>query len=1106
LLVMVVAVILLPIAMQQVVGASPIPLGEGEYDLCSSRSRIDILTFADFHGTVDGLMNENDPGAPVFVAYAMWQRAQNPNPDNVVFISGGDDFHGHPVSGFNYTRNGMPGAIPPAPIPEDLPVGQGAPTLAMMEYLGQEYMPLGNHEISFGFRRTLELAEYMNFLAADLFYEASHVNSGQRPDFVQPYAILEFEEGNIRVGVIGLMTRGMGHLVADPVMEYFNRRTPTIGYHWMDDEAVATADANPEYARAIEGLIGELREDYGVDAVVAATHMYGDEMRILASIIDGFDAIIGGHGHQRIAEEVNGTPIIEAGQHGRSLGRVSLYFIEGELEQVTVTLNPAYSIRDFAPTSIHGNSQEATGHEEWEEFARHHQTMTEILYYYHRQSDSVLNQNLGLRGVYSETRTDRNAWATGLVLGYVTRNVRVNLGESALGGNPLEDDVGGRIERDDQWIFFSNFGSWRNVPPFEFTPETSVSVREINSVMPFESAILLYEMYGRELITLLSMEASYDASVDPPTFGINGGQPVVVAGALRGERVEDIEIGGVLRPRWEWILTDGTPIRDNDTLYQVIGSSFTAEAAADRFPVPGNPWGDAMEQRVVAPPVVLMNDGSTRPWAEFAQDDPSTYASSGISTLRHAMIEEQIWREHHPSYTANLVVAANGHGTAWIDAPFAPEEGYQNVVVTPTRVILRAMPDSGEQADFVGWYLGNVRLSEELMLQITIAENTAIEARFEGYEDEASKEELRITVQQTIDEMGGLEKSEFTIESWRRLEEALRDAVDAYENQGTTQVQADVAVSILEESRGALARQVNRNALSALLEVAYDLKETDYESIAWRRFEDTLTTAFVIYNDYKAFQSQVDEAVEELLKAMEDLEYRALALIELEVADIVEQENAVRRIITAISRWNPFQPEQGKSRLRVLLSMAWQLEAELYDEEGWEAFIEALEIAIDVYEYPEANQRQINRAANSLGRSMDGLREVGAVEEGEEIDRSALGIVLVVARSRLETNYTTDSWATFAAAISEAGRVYNNAGADQGQLEAARVTLIYAMVALSRHDGAPVPETKEERIVLGAILMILFAISSMVMLVKVRRRRRKRIGKEKKPEEIMREL
>jgi hypothetical protein len=136
---------------------------------------------------------------------------------------------------------------------------------------------------------------------------------------------------------------------------------------------------------------------------------------------------------------------------------------------------------------------------------------------------------------------------------------------------------------------------------------------------------------------------------------------------------------------------------------------------------------------VVRPPVALMSDGTTRPWSDFSGDDSSTFAASGLRTLRNAMVEQQTWRHNNPGYTSVLEVVANGHGVGQITTPFAPGDRSRNIVITPTRVTLTAAPDSEDVADFFGWFINGQLVSEDLVTQVTISANTVVEARFYGY-------------------------------------------------------------------------------------------------------------------------------------------------------------------------------------------------------------------------------------------------------------------------------------------------------------------------------------------------------------------------------------
>jgi len=696
------------------------------------RTRIDLLTFTDFHGHVDNLMNDVDPGAARLVAYAEWMRQQNPNPDNVMILPGGDEFHGHPLS--NYLT--------------------GAPTVAMMNYLGVEYMALGNHEFSFGGPPPFFDDLDGTFLAADLFYAASHPRAGEQPDFVQPYAVVEFEDGDIRVGLIGLMTSGMAHLVTGAFMANYELRTPTI------------LNPDPAWITFVEEIIEDLRGYYEVDAVVVLTHMYtnaenhatapGGETGRLAAMFD-VDAIIGGHTHQRHNFFMHDTLILEAGWHGRTMGRVSLYFDEdGGLDELAGWLSPlppglaaaentnVESVRDFfrpAGYTFDGIPFEAAQHPEFELVRHHYEAFSELLQRYMDTAEAYLGRNIGTRSIYSQTRNDRNVWVTRLVNDYVQR------AEETYGGW----NVPHWQSEETSWVYVSNFGGWRNVGPFEFGPDTETTIRQMYSTMPFNNAVLLYEMYGKDLLVLLNMQASANASLTPALFGLNGGQPPVVDGAFtRGEQIGDltIQIGNTvnaadgyrLAPILQWYLSaTGEPIRNDNTVYRVIGSNFTQGLASallpgaspagggDRFPIPGTTHGNARGMTFLGMPMALMSDGTLIAYNELPTD-ATLWEVEGIRTLRAAMVAQQEFRSAHPGYTERLTVSADTGGAAVIASPFAPGDRSTNVNVVPQPVVVTATPTEGYQ--FLGWYDGDTRVSMNPVYSFVQRDERVLEARF----------------------------------------------------------------------------------------------------------------------------------------------------------------------------------------------------------------------------------------------------------------------------------------------------------------------------------------------------------------------------------------
>ncbi|MCL2399050.1 MAG: stalk domain-containing protein [Defluviitaleaceae bacterium] len=677
------------------------PEAESDYSTShESAFRIDILHHADFHGIIDSFISASDPGAARFAAFSELWRSQNSNPNNVVMVAAGDNYHGHPIS--NHLL--------------------GAPMVWLYDYLGVNYSALGNHEFSFGsVDQAQHFGENITFLAADIFYAGTN----NRPAWVQPYTIIESDCGEGIIAMIGLMTNGMPHLISSAIMAPFELRTPTLRN--------AAGNTNPANIVAIEELIAHLRDYYSASAVVALTHMgtgggHGAEARDLAELVNGLDAIIAGHSHQRNnfygEEAVNDTIIAEAGWHGRSIGRLSFHFDEnGDLVNITNVLSPANAM---LPANFDITEQPANVQAVYNEVSAR-------MAQFEVQAGPYLNQVFGTRGIYGvepgttdnvEQREHRNMWVTKLVEDYVANN--------------FNDNTWG-INLNNDWVFVSNYGGWRNMGPWEWEPNTPVTMLDMIATMPFNNAILLFEMQGRDLITLLDMEASDNTDLSPPNFGLNGGQSAVVSGAFRGDRIADFipPNGGDPRPRHAWYFSNsGNRISDDATVYRIIGSNFIWGGGAmggDRFPFPGNSHGDALGMTFISQPVALLGNGMTVPWPDVPTDS-SLWEEFGLRLLRDAMIGTLEWRSNNPSqYSAWVEITIEGEGNAEVTSPWSPH-GYRGINIHGTRVTVTATPNAGYA--FYGWYEGNVQLSTNEIFTFTMGSSgNNLIARFDGFDN-----------------------------------------------------------------------------------------------------------------------------------------------------------------------------------------------------------------------------------------------------------------------------------------------------------------------------------------------------------------------------------
>ena len=672
--------------MRNIIIRSTVPLipcdPDCDCELCfvDERMRIDVLMFTDFHGHIEaGEPVPENPGAARLAAYIEYQRQQNPSgPDNVIVVGGGDEFHGYSVS----TLTG------------------GAAVLEMMGHLAYHspaqnesgiHMALGNHEFSFGPERARYFGNHDNvtLLAADLFYTPNSAaynasvaaGRGGRPDFVRPFDVIEFPDHNITIALVGLMTDNMHNLVSGWAGHGFEARTPAPGRPLA-------------YRTAIADLISYLRNTRGVAAVIGVTHMPGNSaaMNYVADNL-GFDALVGGHLHVLVNRTRNDVPIIEAQHHGRTLGRFSLMFNEsGQLEDVVPWVSPANAIRDFTrPVAA------AMG------VADHYDTVAGIIQPYLESTYDYLRAPLGPHGIYFADRVGRNVWVSRLVLDYVTRWAQATPNESPY------------------WIGISNYGGWRNTGFWPRGADQSTNRAQLISTMPFDGGILLFEMYGRDVLELLGT-----------TVTGGGGVPVN---------------SGIHQAGNYWYLTaTGNRITDNG-IYNVLSRNFTfgglGVGGGDGFPFPGNNQGIAAGMTDLSGgqgPRVLMQDGSTMTWTELMSTglETSDWDYFGVSSVRGALIDSTLWREATPNdqWQAELTVVSEDtdYGTAAITFPFAPGDRSRNMNIIPQWVTVTATPRPGYQV--AGWFnVGDAAdatpLSTSTSFSFAIAGDTNLEVRFE---------------------------------------------------------------------------------------------------------------------------------------------------------------------------------------------------------------------------------------------------------------------------------------------------------------------------------------------------------------------------------------
>ena len=268
----------------------PLTVGEGAGVFADILyPRLTLLETTDFHGSLlqsqrDRTSNRPIGGAPALAATIARERMKNPT--RTLLLDGGDWMQGTPVSNLNF----------------------GRPVIGFFNRIGTDAAAIGNHE--FDWTADTLFARMREARYQPLGANWTMKSTGKRTPGVAPWTIVQRD--GMKIGVIGLLTE----------------HTPLVTLP-QNVKEYAFPDGGP-VARALADSV----QAAGADLIVVVGHIPGStdstgavrgELADVARAMDGRAiAVLGGHSHNRLSGVVDGTPVLIAGSHGTTLGRIDL--------------------------------------------------------------------------------------------------------------------------------------------------------------------------------------------------------------------------------------------------------------------------------------------------------------------------------------------------------------------------------------------------------------------------------------------------------------------------------------------------------------------------------------------------------------------------------------------------------------------------------------------------------------------------------------------------------------------------------------------------------------------------------------------------------------
>ena len=215
----------------------------------------------------------------------------------------------------------------------------GVAELEIMKGLGYDALELGNHEFDL-YPSTLEyVLSQAGFPGSGFPVLCANLDISGDPalgNFVKPYTIKEYN--GLKVGIFGLLT------------EFTNQNSNPSPVVVLP--ALASAQAWVDTLKA-----------HNCDLVILLSHLGSDYDQLVASSVSGINIIVGGHSHTTISSpvQIGNTLILQAGEFGRYLGKLTLYLNNETIQGWNYELQSVDASVPEEPTTAYMVGQLAAG-------------------------------------------------------------------------------------------------------------------------------------------------------------------------------------------------------------------------------------------------------------------------------------------------------------------------------------------------------------------------------------------------------------------------------------------------------------------------------------------------------------------------------------------------------------------------------------------------------------------------------------------------------------------------------------------------------------------------------------------------------------------------
>lgn len=272
--------------------------------------------------------------------------------------------------------------------------------------------------------------------------------------------------------------------------------------------------------------------------------------------------------------------------------------------------------------------------------------------------------------------------------------------------------------------------------------------------------------------------------------------------------------------------------------------------------------------------------------------------------------------------------------------------------------------------------------------------------------------------------------------------------------------------------------QTNKDSLQEIYDKNRDKISETYTLASWQVFSNAMEKAKVILENENVSQTEVDQALADLMTAVEGLMKKADKFeleIAIKIADKITDEDleavvpaVVNELKAALQEAKVILEDENvsqekvdnsfarlakviqmldfikgdKAQLEILAAKAAKLDSSDYTDESWNAVVNALTKANEVLADENALQTEVDTALKALQNAIEGLLEI------KKVDKILLEAFYNKVKDSEESKYLASSWSRFKEALNNAKNVLENDEVTQEQVDTVYNVLIKAYLDL----------------------------------------------------------